>query len=132
MTAVLGGGAYTELGLLGVLMALPAVAPLAYLALSLILDNAHVRLREDVLVVSHRPLPWPGRRVPISRLAAIDVTTRASRDGDTATWELTAVLRDGTTVKLLGGFAGGLRYHALEEMAKALTAALVLPDRERR
>ena len=95
---------------------------LTYSVLAGLLNRTTVEASRRELVVRHRPIPWRGNR----RLAASDVEqlyverghpARTGRGGvgHLGLFQLSAVLRDGGKVKLLGGFTSADKPLFLEQ-----------------
>lgn len=101
---------------------------LTYLTLAFLLNRAHCRVRGGVLTVVHRPLPWPGPRVEMASVTALEVSAKPGRDG-VASWELQALLRDGGSTRLLGPPEVGLSYSDLAEASAGLARFLGVPLR---
>ena len=101
---------------------------LGYLALSLVLNHARFRVGDGYLTVAHRPLPWPGPRVELASVTALEVTGRAGRN-DIVGWEIHALLRDGGSIRLLGPPCAGLSHSDLAEPAAELARFLGVPLR---
>lgn len=103
---------------------------LGYAALSLLLNSTSVGIKGDFLVVRHRPLPWPGKRVRVTEIAAVTVASNTSKDSTPTTgWELAAILHGGRTARLTWGPIAGHRYKLLEEAADSLATMLGVPFR---
>ena len=100
---------------------------MGYAALSMLLNRTVIRLDAEFLVVNHRPLPWPGKRVARGKIKAVTVLASTSKDhSQTTTWGLSAVLRDGRALKLSWGPIAGHRYNLLAEAADSLNRRLAL------
>lgn len=96
-------------------MAVMLLFPLLHVAVGLgityyticgFVNRTRVTLDRDRLTVRHGPLPWPGNRdVPISRIRQLytEQQVHSSRNGTHLTYRLSAVMDDGSSLKLLSG-----------------------------
>ena len=107
---------------------LVVVGVLGYLTLSLLLNHARFRVGDGYLTVAHRPLPWPGPRVELASVTALQVTGRTGRN-DIVGWELHALLRDGGSIRLFGQPGAGHHYSDLAEPAAQFARLLGVPLR---
>jgi hypothetical protein len=105
---------------------------LSYSTLAGFLNRTTIEAARGMVAVRHGPLPWVGNRtLRASDLAALYVEPNTlaggavTRNGQPS-WQLSAALRDGTKVKLLGGFTDPAEPRYLE---RQLEARLRLPPR---
>lgn len=108
---------------------LAVVAFLSYLTLALALNRANFFLVGTHLVVSHRPIPWPGSEVLRSAVVAVEARTVMDLETDVAGFRLYAVDAKGELVSLVGAMAGGLHYRRLAEAGRHVAEALGVPFR---
>jgi hypothetical protein len=79
---------------------------LTYSTLCGFVNRTHIIVTGDSLRVSHGPLPWWGNRtIPADELAQLycEERIKSGRNGQSATYYLNALLKDGRKVKLLSG-----------------------------
>lgn len=79
---------------------------LTYFAVCMFVNRTFVGVSGGRLTVTHTPLPWPGNRaMPAGEIEQLYCFERVShgKNGTSVTYEVNAVQRGGTKVKLVGG-----------------------------
>jgi hypothetical protein len=103
---------------------------LGYVALSLSFNHTIISIDHGSIVVRHRPIPWPGRRLAAGTVRALEVTPNPSADTITTThWCLSALLDGSGPVRLTWGWVVGHRHDLLDAAARRLSADLGIPVR---
>lgn len=103
------GAAGDEVPLVAVLFPLGHVAAgvfITYITLAGFLNRTRVEVSRDRLTIHHGPLRWPGNKdLPGRQFTQLfgEEVIRRGKNGVTVTYDLIAVNREGTRVKLLTG-----------------------------
>lgn len=88
------------------LLHLAAGIGITYYTVCGFVNRTVVRVDRDRLTVRHGPLPWPGNRdLPVASIRQLytEMQTHRGKNGTTVSYRLSAVLDDGSSVKLLSG-----------------------------
>jgi hypothetical protein len=128
-SAGMAGSFWEDRGNPAVLFFFGLAGLLGYVALSLLFNRTSLSVEDACVVVRHRPVPWPGMRLSAETISALMVSSRQGRDTNAVSWELSAVLKSGQTVRLTWGPIAGHRYDLLDKAAHALAAGIGVPVR---
>lgn len=88
------------------LLHLAAGVGITYYTICGYLNRTVVAIDRDRLTVRHGPLPWPGNRdLPISGIRQMycEAQTHRTRNGTSLSYRLSAVLDDGSSIRLVSG-----------------------------
>lgn len=72
----------------------------AYFALARLFNKTLIRLTPSALHITHGPLPWPGRKVPIGDIEQLYCAQYGGDEAETS-YKVFAILRGGKKLKLL-------------------------------
>jgi len=101
---------------------------LCYGGFSLLLNQAVFRIRNGYMEVSHRPFPWPGRRIAVSEIEALNLEVYDPARGEGVLgYQLEAVLKSGKRFRLAWGPIGGHRFDRMQDAARRLSSISGIP-----
>jgi hypothetical protein len=93
-------------------------------------NRSTVTLHADRLDVEHGPLPWPGNRsLPTGRIRQLytEMQTHQGKHGTTHTFRLSAVMDDGSSVRLLSGIQDAAVPRYLEQELESRMGIVDVP-----